>query len=460
MLDILDVDLYWTTYKFLLQEGAFIEKGSKGEEVKGLQQTLVALGRNIEVNGIAGEDTITALNEVREILGYKPSDRIRLMGYERLIKALFMANNPMKAEALLVPVMGESEFYYARACALEAQGRFPKAKEFFEKSQYGDYLERAARCEQKANSDSEAEPTAESVPESTPAPESDPQTVEILDILGVDSYKATYEYLLTGGTIGKGAPREPAKGLQETLVALGRDISVDGSVGSKTITAMNEVQEILGLGTTDEMDAAGYEALIRALFMANKPKKAEELLLPSMDRGEFYYTRACALEAQGRFYRAKQVFEQSGYADWEARAAGCAQDWPKSGVLYSNSAVWSGSNYGSIDIKVGNSNGMAVVVKIYTEEDVLARTLFIGTEGSARASNLPVGNYYILREGFGVDWYGVNDTFGEEGSYYYMPLDDEYHKMTTKKNGGLVITLDVHGPYPEENENSLSWNDF
>lgn len=282
----------------------------------------------------------------------------------------------------------------------------------------------------------------------------------VLDALGDEVYRTTYAALLAGETVEKGSKGDAARGVQQALVALGQDIAVDGSVGPKTIAALNALQAAFGLEATEAVDAAAYAALLPRLLIAADPGAAESLLPDQMGEGAFNYARACVCFAQGKFASAKYWFQQSEYGDWEARAEACAQPWPKNGVLYKNPDV-KGSNT-ELVVDFYTNPDTAMLVKIYTEDgETLARTLFIGGTGSATVS-LPAGTY-MIKDGTGKNWYGAEETFGDEGSYEIMTFDDDTQLVELMKNYRSTITVNVQEANPDadyvgsEEEN---WRDF
>lgn len=52
-----------------MQEGEAVENGTRGDTAKALQELLIALGWDIDADGIAGAKTIAALNEAQEAYG-------------------------------------------------------------------------------------------------------------------------------------------------------------------------------------------------------------------------------------------------------------------------------------------------------------------------------------------------------------------------------------------------------
>lgn len=306
---------------------------------------------------------------------------------------------------------------------------------------------------------SEAEPAeSEAEPEKTDDETTDTGALidKVLDALDRDVYRETYAALLAGEVVEKGSKGDTAKGVQQTLSDLGQDIAVDGSVGPKTIGALNAAQAVLGLKQTESMDAAVYAELLTQLLMAKNPEEAEALLKGSMEEGEFYYMQACACAAQGKFYTARQLFEQSGQGDWEERAAACIQTWPKTGQLYNNPEVPGSST--QLTIKFNSDSNIAMLVKIYTEDDVLARTLFIGGTGQA-TTKLPAGTY-IIKDGTGKDWFGEVEAFGDEGYYEIMTFEGGDQLVKLERNYSSTITINAQEQNPDADSVGSDWESW
>ncbi len=284
------------------------------------------------------------------------------------------------------------------------------------------------------------EPVEEPAEEPAEAPA--PTIDEILNALGDDACRAAYEALLSGEVVQKGSKGDAAKAVQQTLIALGQPITADGNVGPKTIAALNAAQAAFGLEQTEAVDAGSYAKLLTGQLIATDPDAAEALLSGTSEAAEYDYMRGCVLFAQGRYYGAKQAFEASATGDWEARAAACAQPWPKTGMLYKNPDV-KGSNT-ELTVVFNSDSETAMLVKIYTPDDVLARTLFIGGTGKATVS-LPAG-HYVIKDGTGSEWYGEEEAFGEEGFYEVMTFADGNREVELKKNYQSTITVNVREP--------------
>ena len=87
VLDALGEEVYRTTYAALLS-GEVVEKGSKGDTAKGVQQTLAAFGQDIAVDGNVGPRTIAALNAVQEAFGLELTESVDAAGYGEILRCL------------------------------------------------------------------------------------------------------------------------------------------------------------------------------------------------------------------------------------------------------------------------------------------------------------------------------------------------------------------------------------
>lgn len=282
---------------------------------------------------------------------------------------------------------------------------------------------------------------------------------DVLAALDDDACRVTYEALLAGEVIQNGSKGDAARGLQQTLIGFGQSIVADGSVGTKTLAALNAVQAAFGLELTDSVDAAGYEQLLPRLLISTNPDAAAALFSGRIDGGEYEYMCACAMEAKALYYSAKCLFEVCSWGDWEARAAACVQPWPTTGQLYKNPDVPGNST--QLTVQFNSDEETALLVKIYTQDDTLARMLFIGGTGKATTS-LPAGTY-IIKDGIGQNWYGDTETFGEEGRYEVMTFVDGSQEVELKKNYASTITVNVEEYNPDaDSVGSLyeDWEEF
>ena len=285
---------------------------------------------------------------------------------------------------------------------------------------------------------------------------------EVFDALGDERYRQTYEALLAGAVIEKGTKGDFARDVQRTLIAFGQDISADGDVGKKTLGALNAVQAAFGLEQTGTLDAAGYAQLMPRLLICLDGEKAEALLKDAYSdkrRSEYSYMAACALTLQGRYYSARRLFIESKWEDWNERAAACVQPWPEDGRLWRNSKVGGGSV--ELIFKVKGDPDTAMLVKIYKADGTLAACLFIDGSGKASVS-LPSGTY-VIKDGYGSAWYGMEEAFGREGVYETMLFDGGEEQVKLKSNYRYTITIDASDSAGGKNgigSEQDSWSDF
>ncbi|MBE6478972.1 MAG: zinc ribbon domain-containing protein [Olsenella sp.] len=126
--------------------------------------------------------------------------------------------------------------------------------------------------------------------------------------------------------------------------------------------------------------------------------------------------QAEALLSEGSYYDAYKLFSSlvgrsyEGLPDFDERAAACVQDFPSSGTVYSNPDY--PSTAVPLTIKNDDSN---TFYKIY-DGDTLVRSVFISPNDSTTV-NLPAGTYR-MNEAHGDEWFGTDDMFGDDGSYF------------------------------------------
>ena len=258
----------------------------------------------------------------------------------------------------------------------------------------------------------------------------------VMDALG-GGCRATYEALSAGGPVGPGSRGDAARGVQQTLVDFGQDIAADGIVGQKTMGALNAVQTVFGLETTDTLDAQGYAALLPRLLVLRDPEAAEALLAGSLGE-EYLHIRGCTNQLAGRFYTARRDFIESQWGDWQARSEACNLPWPQNGQIYKNAALKGGAAQLTVQVK---GQAEATLVKIYAQDGALAAALFIGGEGSA-TTFLP-GGTYTVKDGTGAQWFGLEEAFGDEGIYEVMTFDDGADTVSLDAGHAYLITVNA-----------------
>ena len=99
-----------------------------------------------------------------------------------------------------------------------------------------------------------------------------------------------------------------------------------------------------------------------------------------------------------------------------------------------------------------------MLVKIYTEDDVLARTLFIGGTGQA-TTKLPAGTY-IIKDGTGKDWFGEVEAFGDEGYYEIMTFEGGDQLVKLERNYSSTITINAQEQNPDADSVGSDWESW
>ena len=265
---------------------------------------------------------------------------------------------------------------------------------------------------------------------------------DVLNLLGKDSYRNTYNLLLANYEIKKGSEGTVVKGLQSMLKAFGEDISVDSYADSTTIDCMRHVQSVLGLETTQTLDLASFKKLLIRLAVFKKNDDAYAMLVKDhyyFTSSEFEYVRGCCMMLKENYYSAKLSFEKSMWGDYRSRAASCARSWPEDGLIWQKD-----SSRGSHKLVIkasGQRYNSASVYKIYKKSNnKLVATLFIGAEG--KASVKLAGGEYYMRLGTGSTWYGDNELFGDEVVFDRFEFYNGDTTFNMSKYSTYTITID------------------
>lgn len=95
----------------------------------------------------------------------------------------------------------------------------------------------------------------------------------------------------------------------------------------------------------------------------------------------------------------------------------------------------------SFTIKSPKDAAESTFIKIYTENDVLVSSVFLESAKNAKVK-LPTGKYKI-KTAYGMDWYGAQDMYDDEG--YYKMLTFEGGADTYAFKSSRVYTLTLGG---------------
>ena len=141
----------------------------------------------------------------------------------------------------------------------------------------------------------------------------------------------------------------------------------------------------------------------------------------AQDQAKAEYDRASALFAEGKYYSAKEAFENSSYGDWKERAEACVQPMPETGEIWHDENMTSDQMRLDFDVNETNEN-VGRYIAVYTEDKELVETVFVKGTGTVETW-LPGGNYYV-KDASGTEWYGETELFGRDGEYETMVFDE------------------------------------
>ncbi len=184
---------------------------------------------------------------------------------------------------------------------------------------------------------------------------------------------------------------------------------------------------------TSYMNSADYEEAKVVFESLGSYLDAEQLAAECGNHVD--YNTADWWATTGDFYGAYLQFMALGdFSDAAERALACIQPNPENGELYRNPDYAKKSC--AINIKNGSTDS-SVYLKIYTSDDVLVSTVFIGAGQKAKVK-LPSGSYRFKRA-VGNNWFGETDMFGNEGYYEVLLFDNG--SDVTKLSSSYIYTL-------------------
>ena len=183
------------------------------------------------------------------------------------------------------------------------------------------------------------------------------------------------------------------------------------------------------------MENGDYEQAQKAFAALGDYSDAKELA-GQCQKGLNYIAADTAYN-QGNFYTAYVLFRELGsYEDSISRARSCIQTYPDSGELYRNEDY--ASKRCSLTITTAD-DGFPTFIKIYTEDDVLVSALFIASGGKVKVK-LPVGSYR-MKSATGMDWFGVQEMFGDDGTYEVLDFGNDTNTWYLKSS--YIYTLEL-----------------
>jgi tetratricopeptide (TPR) repeat protein len=195
---------------------------------------------------------------------------------------------------------------------------------------------------------------------------------------------------------------------------------------------------IAAQGTYDAGDVAGAREVFAAL--SSQGFIAADEWLNKVD-----YALADQLLTDGKNYEAYRAFQAlDDYEDAAERAESCKVAYPGTGIIWQDSAWYSGDC--SIVFDCTNLSA-ARYFKIMSGDSLVA-TLFVNGGGSVEVE-VPAG-WYTVKQASGADWFGTEDLFGEDGSYSHMTFTGDETALEVPYNRIITITMNVSDDYSGE----------
>lgn len=192
-------------------------------------------------------------------------------------------------------------------------------------------------------------------------------------------------------------------------------------------------------------DTQDYQAAVALMEQSDYAAAAEKLAAPAesgfedaVDQLAYCNNKIAYFEAEdalaaGQNYQAYQAFIALGtFEDAYERAMDCALDEPNTGEIYHNDNYISSQT----DLKVINSYDVATYLKLYSDNGDLVCSFYIRA-GKNATVHVPAGTY-TLNRAFGTMWFGPEDMFGDDGTYYRQMIGGSY-EFTMEKN--YIYTL-------------------
>ena len=164
---------------------------------------------------------------------------------------------------------------------------------------------------------------------------------------------------------------------------------------------------------------------------------------------------------EGKNYSARVAFHMSGLPEAEELAEQCVQDWPETAEIWRGDQAMISTAAGDelqLQFKVDPVKGSAVLIRVSRisgkEDPEPVSMLFFGGKGSVTIP-LSQGTFIVETER-GSEWYGIEEAFGDNGSYEMVTFD---YTGTTEISlkGGLIYTITAGW---EEPDPGPDWRDF
>jgi len=198
---------------------------------------------------------------------------------------------------------------------------------------------------------------------------------------------------------------------------------------------------------SEDMASGRYSDAAAILASLGGYKDSVELLEQAQNGIE--YERALTLFNNGLYYSARTAFRALGaFKDSEAQAQSCLRTVPSTSEIFRGD--YRSQGYCQLKLLLPGSVSCNCFVKVYSEGQNLISGVFLRV-GEECTISLPPGKYEI-KVGYGSDWYGINEAFGQDGSY--VILLNSGARQVSLDNGKLyTISLFTQGELSSISEN-------
>ena len=171
------------------------------------------------------------------------------------------------------------------------------------------------------------------------------------------------------------------------------------------------------------------------------------------------YNRAVSLYESQKYYDAYDLFIQSQYEDWEARANKCIRRWPRqNGELWRDKSQWLVDTRITFDVEQPDDS--AIFLRIYKDKEPMSYVFIGGTDKVT--IGVPGNGTYMIMDGVGSDWFGPDDAFGPNGAYETMTFgkyEEETYYFEARYE--YTITINIKDAKGEDiGSDPVEWEDF
>lgn len=185
--------------------------------------------------------------------------------------------------------------------------------------------------------------------------------------------------------------------------------------------------------------AEAFDSIIESDFADVGSLRRECLDHAAYDAAEAELKAGHNYNAYKKFLSLASQMEEVAY-DWlpnlKDRAEACKLPTPESGVVYRNNGYDDGC-----ELTIDNSGNRSTYYKLYFGNELII-TAFVSGD-SSYTFLLPSGTYR-MNKAYGDQWWGPDDMFGDEGTYFVCSFGGS-EEVTLEYNNGYLISAGSGG---------------